>query len=266
MPVISIRTCYTLSVICLLALPASSRADLLTVNYSETGTINLAPLSITATAVGDPSLGTYTAQVQYSTTAPNWDFAGAFIAHSSTDRLFPEPTDIGYGLGTSLLTLTSGNYTIDRTVSYVLQSTGAVIGSASFAGQIARIDASTVSLTGNIAASGDWTGLNVVSIQSYTDLWTPDGPGRVLSSMTVPYVTQSGDIVLARTESLFTFAPEISLPSAQLASTSYSFSRNGDTQFEFTFSGTISAVPEPSTFILAGLGLLGALTLRRRRR
>jgi hypothetical protein len=101
------------------------------------------------------------------------------------------------------------------------------------------------------------------AVTSYNAAITPNGPGSALESVAVTFA--SGDT--ATDTGVYTWSgPGLTLPGA--ASVSWSDETfSGDT-FSDTFTTTSGCVPEPSTLVLVGAGLVlrFAYDLRQRRR
>lgn len=253
-----------LVVLCLVPSVPSSAA--VVTNVAVTGTVNSTALTATGTVVGDSSTGEYDADIAYSTTVANWDLFSLYGTIVSVDRFYSEEIDIGFGMGTNFDSLTAGNFTFNRTVTF----RGSVIGTATFAGQMTRTGPGTIDLTGNVIASGDWTPFGtIVSTGAYEELFAATGAGQATSFMNIPYLMSTGSTVLAETYTTYTFDPMLELPAPQLGTRSFgTLTRINDAEFEIDqFYGTVAALPEPSTMIILGLGLsMGAVGRRWRRR
>jgi hypothetical protein len=233
-----------------------------TVSLDVDANINSTPITATGTIVGDSTLGTYHADIAFSSTVPKWDLLSVYWPMTSADRYFSREIDIGYGLGTNFDTLTGGNFFVNRTVTFE----GSVVGTATFSGQLASTGPSTIDLTGTLTASGDWTPFGtIVSIGTYHEYFTPVGAGAATSYMEIPFLMSGGGTILAKTSSTYTFNPLIFLPGPQLGTRSFTFDRNSDTEFTLDFEGTVAAVPEPSTMMILGLGISIGFVRRRLR-
>jgi hypothetical protein len=149
----------------------------------------------------------------------------------------------------NLLTLTGGNYTYNQTVTFIERATKTPIASSSAQVTSSRIASDTISAVGTLDATGDWSGQSAVTgFLSFHESWTPDGPGRIVASMTVPLVTETGGVVDAVMQTTYTFSSQVTLPGPERRDLTASLTRNGPLSIHVIYDSNVYFVPCPSDF------------------